>query len=1683
MARLFVSHSSKNNPEALALRDWLIEEGWEDIFLDIDPQRGLVAGQRWQAALKAAADRCEAVLFIISPEWARSKWCLAEFLLAQTMNKQIFAVLVEPTPFEDLPKELTTEWQLVDLTTGLVKRAFHATVGSTTSTVSLSAEGLETLKKGLAAAGLDPRFFAWPPTMDPERAPYRGLKPLEAEDAGIFFGRDAQIVAAMDALRQLRGSNGPRIFVVLGASGAGKSSFMRAGLLPRLAREEQTFRPLAPVRPGRRVLTGDTGFVASIDRALRLAGHHTRRSELMQQVEASTPALIETLKPLLTPKTKPTETPVLVLPVDQSEELFASDGQKEAARFLELLAELLSQTDLPVLVLFTIRSDNYERLQSVRSLAGMPQRTFSLLPMPKGSYSEVITGPLRRLADTPRALSIDRALIEKLLSDVEQGGASDALPLLAFTLERLYIEVGGRGRLTHREYDALGRLRGSLEAAVERAFDAANSLPTIPRERKARLALLRRGLVPWLAGIDPDTGSPRRRVARLSEIPDEARPLIDLLVDQRLLSTDMSSETNEVTIEPSHEALLRQWGLLQGWLEEDFEDLTTLEGVKRAAREWSANDEDPAWLAHGGGRLIDAETVAGRIDFADHLVPAERAYLGACRAKEEDERARRKKEERWRRRSAWVIAWLSMTAALVAGGLGWLAYQKAEEAERQKTEAQKATTVAEKTSARLGRQLADLEWNLAAADLAKDEAPEASLHYLRAAVADSSRAMKADARMAAAFAAQAIAPLEVIMTSTIAGITGAEISMDETMLLTWGQRAAELWNLDGTRRAQLRHEFGDAVLGAKFLDEGRLVATWGEDSTIRLWRPDDGQPAVGPLYQQAQDVELSKDGTVLLGIGKEVALWDPKTGRRRARLRHKRDVTSALFNHDQTRVVTTSRDETARIWDARTGRPKSPKLLHDHVVSGAVVSNDDALLATWSLDKSVRLWRMKNGAAVGRALVHDDSVGGAVFSDDAKLLLSWSDGNEARLWRVKDGEPACPPMEHDRRVAGGRLYSGAWPRIVTWSRTTVYIWDPQTCKQTAEPIRHVYGVDGVIDSPDGHGRLSYDHRTARVSYFLGQMAADPFEQDTFIRGAAWSQDSHQIATWTAGGVLSLWDINKGRLAAAPMRHGASIVGAQFIDQSRRLVSWSEDRTIRVWNIEAFKHVRNQKSQHRGWVNGAKLSADGNRVLTWSSDGAARIWRVADLTPLIPEVKHDESIRGASFSPDESKIVTWSGDSTSRLWSAVTGRPQSEPLRHDVAVQGARFSPDGSRLFTWSEDGTVKIWTRDGEAVGSPLVFEVDVDAIEPVLSEVVFSPDGQRVLLVGHQQPVVHIRRITDGSTTSLAMNHAPDSAIVGAAWNPIGDRVLTWADDGTARLWDAATGRPSRFAIRHDDKIAGAMFSANGARVLTWSDDGTARQWSVKTSSAAHQPLGHSARLHGARYVDRGQAIVTWAANGRARLWRARDGQPITPPLPHGAYEAPVFSLPTRTLVTWEGSVIRLWRADGGQPKTPPILHSDVRGIELAPDGSKLVSWTSGLSARVWSMQNGQPVTSPLRQNKSIEGAAFVDKGRAVLTWARDGGIKRWALQDVPLRETRLRVEARSGITLQTNGERRLLSPAEWRDRRRSLAAIIAGDRWPRSSDEDALIRGPHEDALIRGPHEDALIRGPHEDALIRRR
>ena len=464
MSRVFLSHSSRDRRQAMAVKRWLVgqEPGLaEEIFLDLDPHTGIRPGERWKQALQQANTHCEAVICLLSAHWERSHECITEFRFAEMLNKTIVCARLEPGP----QSRITSEWQRCDLFGDGPTTAITVDEGEP---VMLATAGLHRLLDGLRALGIGAEYFPWPPPHDRERAPYRGWAPLEEDDAAVFFGRDAQIVQGLDELRGMRFSGVKSLLVILGPSGAGKSSFLRAGLLPRLRRDDRKFLPMDIVRPEHAVLTGELGLAPAIYHLRTGLGLPT---PLLGEIKNACLACdVERLRGWLTEARQAARArllevpadqsaPTLMLPLDQGEELFNADAGPQAPRFLHILAGLLRReagVTPGLIVAVTIRADRYEPLQTAPQLAGIQSVVFDeLKPMPPAGFKEVITGPAGRATAAGRRLRIEPALVDRLLADSAAG--ADALPLLALTLQRLYHDFGDGGDLTARRVRVDGR--------------------------------------------------------------------------------------------------------------------------------------------------------------------------------------------------------------------------------------------------------------------------------------------------------------------------------------------------------------------------------------------------------------------------------------------------------------------------------------------------------------------------------------------------------------------------------------------------------------------------------------------------------------------------------------------------------------------------------------------------------------------------------------------------------------------------------------------------------------------------------------------------------------------------------------------------------------------------------------------------------------------------------------------------------------------------------------------------------------------------------------------------------------------------------------------------------------------------------------------------------------------------
>ncbi len=371
MAQIFISHKSENAKEALAIKQWLKDNGWGDVFLDLDGKSGINQGERWKIALRNAKESCEAVLCLVSPAWLESNECQNEYRYAEEYDKKIFYALIKPCDTQ----KLHSEWQRCELfvDNDLAQKTIDFKFGEIPIKYAFRSDGLERLRSGLEKARIGAKYFPWPPDKDKDRAPYRGLKPLEAIDAAVFFGRDVEILEGMETLLDMRRKGIEHLLVILGASGSGKSSFMSAGLLPRLERAGREFFPMQAIRPSNSVLFGDEGLASALAQAFDSVGLKKSLGSIEQQLDNGPQGfngLLTDLEQQLKnrnadePDSLP---PSIVIPIDQAEELFNLDSASgESEKFFAMLASQLTETEASgkrrPIVLLTIRSDRHDHL-------------------------------------------------------------------------------------------------------------------------------------------------------------------------------------------------------------------------------------------------------------------------------------------------------------------------------------------------------------------------------------------------------------------------------------------------------------------------------------------------------------------------------------------------------------------------------------------------------------------------------------------------------------------------------------------------------------------------------------------------------------------------------------------------------------------------------------------------------------------------------------------------------------------------------------------------------------------------------------------------------------------------------------------------------------------------------------------------------------------------------------------------------------------------------------------------------------------------------------------------------------------------------------------------------------------------------------------------------------------------
>ncbi len=1058
--------------------------------------------------------------------------------------------------------------------------------------------------------------------------PFKGLASYESADAGYFFGRE-RLVAELVA--RLVGAN---LLAVVGASGSGKSSVVRAGLLPALAsgvlpQSEQWSQVL--MRPGEHPLGELDALLAGQDPD----GH-------------------------------------VVIAVDQFEELFTvCADEDERSEFVGALVASAADPGDRYTVVLALRADHYGRCAAYPELSSLLAANHVLVrSMQRDELRRAVEGPCER-----SGLRIEQELVDALVTDVERepGG----LPLLSSALLELWERRDGR-RLRLATYEQIGGVRGAVARLAEEAYGRLDESGRVAAQR----VLLR------LVGAGGDGAVERRRV-ELAELEtsdhDDAAGVVAVLIDRRLLTVD------ERTVEIAHEALLREWPRLHDWIQEDLDGLRIQRAVSAAADEWDRLGRDDGALLRGS-RLTEAIELrdASRVVLNER----ERGFLAAGETAREGERITRRRRTRvvLAASGTLLLACVAVTlTALFAARDGAIAASRdlaarsvtllesdpetglaiarlalarhdtpdAEDALRQAVFGDRATAVVQASSTgstyvaaptRDGRRVVTAGadgsvrvWQLGGKPVGRILTTYGSPAY--------AAALSPDGKFVGSVAQDGevgLTPIDGGVTRRLFRLPGREQSYSISggpggfvigtthglvrviptlpgaapyVLGRHTTAATQVWTVafnpagtkvvsggddghayiwDVSSRSSIRLDPGGTVYGARFSPNGRSVATVGSDGDLRLWDTASGAPVGRPL--KISDETLSSVG----------------------------------FSADGERVVTTSEHGVIAVTDLRSGRLLT-QIQSGIAASAAFVPASDQIV-TADDDGTLRFW---TPLAV-RALF-TKATDPSFSPDGARVLGSGSDG--VQVWDLANGSDVRLPGRSPAVFApDGREI------ITSTAPPAVLLYDVSTGRARRVPLRAVpaFGVQAVAFSRLGRIAVGGSNGVGKWAIY--------------------------VTNADGGGLVTL------------LGHKAGVNGLAFSPDGGHLASASDDGTVRLWNLRTGRTDRVIEADPSG-VRDVAFSADGTRLVMADTDATVGIWPVAGGRP-ISLVGHVGPVNTASFNDAGNRVVSTGTDGTVRVWNAAGGATLVV-LRRDPmgASEGAEFSPDGSSVVSAGTDGT------------------------------------------------------------------------------------------------------------------------------------------------------------------------------------------------------------------------------------------------------------------------------------------------------------------------------------------------------------------------------------------------------------
>lgn len=1227
-------------------------------------------------------------------------------------------------------------------------------------------------------------------------SPFRGLSIFDTEHAAVFFGRTRAIGEIISSLRRQAQDQQPFV-MVLGMSGSGKSSLVRAGIVPLLTQagviegvglwRKVVFRPSN--------LSGDiateTAKLLMMGLSLEQESCEACEQSMLEistilknnQLQEVIKFIQNRLKLIAQAQNLPDNTIVkLLVIIDQMEEVFTTTyfDQRIREKFFNVLQQL-AKSGL-IWIIGTFRSDFYHRCAEIPILVQMLKNNgqYLLMPPSTNEIAQIIRLPtfaaglfFEKYPDTN--VGLDEVLIDEAIAN------SHNLALLQFTLEQLYQHRREDGTLTYQAYEMLGGLNGALARRAEEVFKACSP------SAQATFPALMRTLITFGEDLERAVAGKRWLTGDASRYESE---LLEAFINARLIVTD--SIENHAIARITHECLLSHWPRLTNWITQNQGLLRLRAHLADLASFWRSRGCSKELLLSDGKMLNDSEELLH--EWVNALPPALVEFIRQSLLVVEQQREAAQLRQRKKLRHSRQLTTAFGVLALIAVFNGYRAYQNRDIAQQQTLRANQERDLA--------RQQHYKAIALAATQHVENATPVTGAEY---AFRTLSKIEEYDKKNNS----QAILELEQALYSGLSKIQqrsvfiGHQKELNRVGISPDNQRVisasndgtAKLWKINGELIATLNgHVKG--VKRARFNHQGTQILTIDHDRMVKLW-----------------------DGFT----GRWVQTFDTYTNTAEI---SQTEITEARFDLSDQHILTAHADGKMKFFDLKGNIIRSFDR-HLKQVNGMWLSNpDEKQLLTFSDDQTVRLWDVQTGEIVF-TWEANDKVQAAAFSADGQYVAAGDDTGKVYLWSRITGEL-------EKTFSGGEKHHAKVAHLA---------FQPKVDNVSKGLI--------LAASFDDHSVWMWSTQTKDVEYSFSQLGE-------VAKHAAFSPDGRHLMA-TSDSFIRVWDVEKGQLIQKIGGHEGDVVYSAYANDGQWIISAGSDNTARLWATASIDNNFKILTGHTNVIKKTVFSPNGKYLLSISEDYTAKLWRTESekMGELLASFELNQEISDVLFSPNNQSFAIAARNNVKR-WD-INKNPLPELVGHTNKINRIKFSANGEQILTTSNDHTAKLWNAGTSELIKTFPHQIKVSWANFTHHDrwiVTIADDGQIILwhidsdetkLVGRQsQGIRHASLSFDGHLIVIGSdNHVtklwslvdnePSKSLENkgllehAVFSLDSKYLLTSSQDHDAKLWDVKTGKHLQTLQGHTAEVKYTAFSPDKRFIATAAHDHSARLWRLK--------------------------------------------------------------------------------------------------------------------------------------------------------------------------------------------------------------------------------------------------------------